>query len=272
MAMQTAKVRPAAVAGMFYPSSRQALQVALAKLTRNAPGFEGKGVKAIIAPHAGYIYSGQVAASAFGALAQTAHPITRVVVIGPAHYVGFRGIAVPSAHAFETPLGQIPVAQGALAKLTELPFVSINEAAHAPEHALEVELPFLQTLLHRFDLIPLLVGDATPSQVEEVLRMVAGGAETLIVVSSDLSHYYEYEAARRLDAETAESIERYAWNELSSNSACGFLPIAGMLIEGMRRGLKVHRLALCNSGDTAGDCRRVVGYGAWAFSQGANSE
>jgi AmmeMemoRadiSam system protein B len=277
--MQTAKVRPAAVAGMFYPASHHGLQAKLAELTRDAASFpppfppprageikDWGSVTAIIAPHAGYLYSGHVAGSAFVALAQTARPITRVVVIGPAHYVAFDGIAVPSAYAFETPLGRIPVVQEALARLADLPFVSINDAAHAPEHALEVELPFLQTLLRRFEIIPLLVGDATPPQVAEVLRTVAGGADTLTVVSSDLSHYYEYDTARRLDAATAESIEHYAWDKLTSNDACGFLPIAGMLIEGMRRGLKVHRLALCNSGDTAGDRRRVVGYGAWAFT------
>jgi MEMO1 family protein len=264
--MQAAKIRPAAVAGMFYPGSAHSLQAELAELTSNASDVEASGVKAIIAPHAGYIYSGQVAASAFAALRQTAQQITRVVVIGPAHYVPFRGIAVPAAHAFETPLGRIPVAQEALASIADLPFVSINDAAHAPEHALEVELPFLQVLLRRFEIIPLLVADATPDEVAEVLRTVAAGADTLIVVSSDLSHYYDYEAARRLDAATAASIERYAWDELTCNNACGFLSIAGMLIEGVRRGLKAHRLALCNSGDTAGDRRRVVGYGAWAFT------
>jgi AmmeMemoRadiSam system protein B len=182
--------------------------------------------------------------------------------------VPFRGIAVPTADAFETPLGQIPVAQDALARLAHLPFVSTNDAAHAPEHALEVELPFLQVLLRRFEIIPLLVGDATAGEVATVLRGVAGGTDTMIVVSSDLSHYYDYETACWRDAATAASIERSAWDELASDNACGFLPIAGMLIEGLRCGLKVHRLALCNSGDTAGDRRRVVGYGAWAFALG----
>ena len=268
MPMQAAKVRPAAVAGMFYPGSRLALEAKLAELTGNAPEFPkgGGAVNAIIAPHAGYVYSGQVAASAFTALRQTADRIARVVVIGPAHYVPFRGIAVASAHAFETPLGRVPVAQERLASIADLPCVSINDAAHAPEHALEVELPFLQMLLRRFELIPLLVGDATPVEVAEVLRIVAIGADTLTIVSSDLSHYYDYDTARALDAATAASIERGAWDELTSNNACGFLPIAGMLIEGVRRGLKVQRLALCNSGDTAGDRRRVVGYGAWAFT------
>jgi AmmeMemoRadiSam system protein B len=242
-----------------------ALETELSNLMGDAPAFPGGGVKAIIAPHAGYIYSGPVAASAFAALGATAHH-RRVVVIGPAHYVPFRGVAVPTADAFETPLGRIPLAQDALARINELPFVSSNDAAHAPEHALEVELPFLQVLLRQFEIIPLLVGDATPDEVAEVLRKVAGGADTLIVVSSDLSHYNDYATACRCDAATAASIERFAWDELSADNACGFLPIAGMLIEGLRCGLKLSRLALCNSGDTAGDHRRVVGYGAWAFT------
>lgn len=266
-ATQTTKVRAAAVAGMFYPGSRDALQAELTELAANTPPFNrGGAVKAIIAPHAGYIYSGRVAAAAFGALRAAAQQVRRLVVIGPAHYVPFRGIAVPTADAFETPLGRIPVAQDALARLACLPFVSANDAAHAPEHALEVELPFLQVLLRRFEIIPLLVGNATPDEVAGALRTVEADADTLIVVSSDLSHYHDYEAARRLDAATAASIERSAWRELTAENACGFLPIAGMLVEGLRLGLKVHRLALCNSGDTAGDRHRVVGYGAWAIS------
>ena len=263
---QGEKVRPAAVAGMFYPGSPRALQTELAELMGNAPVFNGDGVKAIIAPHAGYIYSGRVAACAFAALRATAQQITRVVVAGPAHYVPFRGIAVPTADAFETPLGRIPAAQDALARLADLPFVSANDAAHAPEHALEVELPFLQKLLARFEIIPLLIGDAGPEEVAEALRRVWGSADTLIVISSDLSHYHDYDTACRLDAATAATIERSAWDQLTCDNACGFLPIAGMLVEGQRRGLKVHRLLLCNSGDTAGDRRRVVGYGAWAFA------
>ena len=219
--------------------------------------------KALIAPHAGYVYSGAVAAEAFRKA--TASSTRRVVLIGPAHYAGFRGVAISSAQAFATPLGSVPVDRQAHALPTRFPFVSWNDAAHAPEHALEVELPFLQVALGEFTLVPLLVGDATAADVGALLDHLWGGPETLIVVSSDLSHFHDYETARRLDAATALGIERGAWAELGPDDACGALPIAGLLVAAERRGLKARRLALCNSGDSAGGRDRVVGYGAWSF-------
>jgi AmmeMemoRadiSam system protein B len=218
----------------------------------------------VIAPHAGYAYSGPVAAAAFACL-RGATAIRRVVVIGPAHYVPVRGIAVPRTKAFDTPLGRVAVDGDALAAIAPLPFVTADDGPHAPEHALEVELPFLQAVLGSFALVPLLVGDARPQQVAEVLARLWSGPETLLVVSSDLSHYLGYDAARRRDEATAAAIERGEWADLGPSDACGFLAVAGLLIEAARRGFFARRLALCNSGDTAGPRESVVGYGAWTF-------
>jgi MEMO1 family protein len=260
------KVRPAAVAGSFYPADPRRLGAEVAGLLGQVPASGAALPKGVIAPHAGYVYSGATAAAAFAELRERGKDIDRVVVIGPVHYVPLRGIAVPTAEAFATPLGRVSVDRAALAALANLPFVRANDAAHAPEHAIEVELPFLQSVLPRFTLVPLLVGDATPQEVSEALARLWSGAQTLIVVSSDLSHYHDYETARRLDGATAQKIERGGWEALGPGDACGRLPIAGLLIEGARHGLTARRLALCNSGDTAGPRAEVVGYGAWAFS------
>ena len=219
--------------------------------------------KALIAPHAGYVYSGRVAAAAFATLRNGAQGITRVVLIGPAHYVRVRGIAVAAVDAFETPLGRVPVDAEAVGMAADVRSVVRADAPHAPEHALEVELPFLQALLASFRVVPLVVGEAAPQDVAHVLRRLWGGPETLIVASSDLSHYHDYETARRLDAATAAAIEQGAWAGLGPEEACGYLAVAGLLAEAGRRGLAARRLALCNSGDTAGPRHRVVGYGAW---------
>jgi AmmeMemoRadiSam system protein B len=262
--MQSAKVRPPAVAGQFYSADPRRLRHELEALLAGPSTFPDRP-KALIAPHAGYVYSGGVAGKAFALLRNAAAEVTRVVVIGPAHYVALRGIAVPTVDAFATPLGTVPVDRAALMALTELHFVRADDAPHAPEHALEVELPFLQTLLGEFRLVPLVVGDATPMEVAAALERVWGGAETLLVISSDLSHYHDYDTARRLDGRTADLIEQGDWQQLRAGNACGFLPVAGLLIEARKRDLAARRISLCNSGDTAGDHARVVGYGAWAF-------
>jgi MEMO1 family protein len=290
--MGSASVRPPAVAGLFYPGDPQRLRAQVTELLADAaharsphepvaasaqtgdmrvdpdiaaahPGYDY--VKALIAPHAGYIYSGAIAGVSFARLRERASDIARVVVIGPAHYVALRGIGIPTAESFATPLGAVALDGDALAVIADLPCVVPHDAAHAPEHALEVELPFLQMMLGEFKLVPLIVGDAEPKEVAQTLSRVWGGAETLIVISSDLSHYHDYDTAKRLDAATAAAIEQGEWARLSSNNACGYLPIAGFLIEAGQYGLQAHRLAMCNSGDTAGDRDRVVGYGAWAF-------
>ena len=260
------KIRPPAVAESFYTASPGRLRAEVAGLLAEAPAHAGGRAKALIAPHAGYVYSGKVAATAFAALRDIAETVTRVVVIGPAHYVALRGIAVPTVEAFETPLGRVPVDREALAAIADLPGVIEADAPHAPEHALEVELPFLQVLLGDFAIVPLVVGRAEPSEVGEVLARLWGGEETLLVISSDLSHYHDYDTARRRDAATAAMIERGDWAQLGADDACGYLPVAGLLVEAARRGLGAQRLALCNSGDTAGGRDRVVGYGAWSVA------
>lgn len=257
------QVRPAVVAGRFYPRSPYQLRATVDALLANVRSASVAAPKAIIVPHAGYIYSGAVAATAFTRLQPHAGTIKRVVLVGPAHYVPFRRLALPKVDAFETPLGRVPLAQDAATVLASFPHVVRADAPHAPEHALEVELPFLQAVLGSFELVPLLTGDAAPEEIASVLDRLWGGPETLIVVSSDLSHFQDDETARRLDGVTANLVERGDWANLGPGNACGYLAIAGLLIEMNRRSLGVQRLALVNSCDTAGTRDRVIGYGAW---------
>lgn len=259
-------IRAPAVAGSFYPADAGRLRAIVASFVAAADPPEQSRPKAIIAPHAGYAYSGPTAGAAFSALGREARRTRRVVVIGPAHFIAIRGIAVPTCQAFRTPLGEAPLDRAALDTLEDLPSVRRADAPHAPEHSIEVELPFLQVVLGEFALLPLLVGDARPAEVREVLATLWGGPETLIVVSSDLSHYHPYPVARRLDEATAQMIEALDETGLGPQAACGYLPISGLLLEAKRRGLGAVRLDLRNSGDTAGSRDSVVGYGAWAFS------
>jgi AmmeMemoRadiSam system protein B len=263
------KVRPAAVAGRFYPADPARMRAEVARFLAEAGAPATAAPAALIAPHAGYVYSGRVAGAAFATLRGVAARIARVVIVGPAHYVPVRGIAIPTVDAFETPLGTVAVDRAALAALATLACVIESDRAHAPEHALEVELPFLQAVLPAFRLVPVLVGEARPQDVTEVLARVWDGPRTLVVASSDLSHYYDYDTARRLDAATAAAIERGEETALGPARACGWLAVAGLLRESARRGLAARRLALCNSGDTAGPREQVVGYGAWSFAPAA---
>jgi MEMO1 family protein len=262
------RARPPAVAGIFYPADAAALGEQVDRLLADAaaPALAFP-VAAVIAPHAGYLYSGPVAASAFRAVGASRRP-KRVVVIGPAHHVAFRGVALPSWQAFRTPLGDVAVDGDALAAVAELPHVVVADRPHAPEHALEVELPFLQRVLGEFALVPLLVGDASAPEAAQVLEPLWDPATTLVVASSDLSHYRDHATARRLDARTAATIEALAGEELGPHDACGYLPVAGLVGLARARRLGIARLDLRNSGDTAGDRARVVGYGAWALGPG----
>lgn len=266
-ALDSGRIRRPAVAGTFYPSSERALRSALAECTRRSGTVRPPGrPKALIAPHAGYMYSGPIAASAYSALTPWGLEISRVVLLGPSHHVAFRGLATSSAEYFLTPLGPIQLDLGAVLTLQELPYVRCRDDAHAAEHSLEVHLPFLQQALDDFRLVPLVVGDAVPTDVAAALDRVWGGDETLIVVSTDLSHYHTYDSARKVDAETGEAICRLDPAAIDGGRACGFRALNGLLAAASERGLEVTALDERNSGDTAGDRRRVVGYGSYALT------
>lgn len=256
--------RPAAMAGVFYPATAPELTGVVTRMLGEVKAGPAMRPKAIIAPHAGYVYSGPIAASAFAPLAAMRGSVRRVVLLGPSHHVAITGLALPGCAAFTTPLGAVPVDKGAVARVTNLPGVSINDNAHSPEHSLEVLLPFLQTVLGDFSLLPLVVGRASPEEVAAVLDRVWGGDETVIVVSSDLSHYLDYASARSGDAYTADRILGLE-PVLNHQQACGATPVNGLLLAARRHHLVGKLLDLRNSGDTAGDKSRVVGYGAFAF-------
>jgi hypothetical protein len=258
-------VRAAAVAGMFYPAAPAALAAQVrAHLAGVSTRSRSAVPKALIAPHAGYVYSGPIAAAAYARLAAGRDAIRRVVLFGPTHRVPVRGLALPSARAFATPLGTVDVDRGAAAAALELPQVCASDAAHAFEHSLEVQLPFLQAVLGDFSIVPFAVGDATPGEVGEVIELLWGGPETLIVVSSDLSHYHRYDDARAIDRATGGAILALSAT-LDHEQACGATPINGLLLAARRHGLQPELLDLRNSGDTAGDRSRVVGYASFAF-------
>lgn len=262
--------RPAAVAGQFYPAEPAPLRAMIARCLEAVAPWTGPSPKALIAPHAGYIYSGPVAASAFASFVPDRSRIKRIVLLGPAHRVSFPGLATSSAHAWATPLGLVPLDPAALALLGDLPQVRNHDPAHRWEHSLEVQVPFLQSVLEGFQLIPLLVGEASDTEIRQVLDCLWGGPETRLVISSDLSHYHDYETAVRLDRRACQAIE--SLQPLEPEQACGCRPIGGLLAAARARRLHVRTLDLRNSGDTAGSRDRVVGYGAWAFWEPLSKE
>jgi len=262
-------IRDPAVAGFFYPDGAGELRATIKTLLeRTGRRQHGPAPKAPIAPHAGYVYSGAVAASAYARLLPYRDRYQRVVLLGPCHRVAFRNIATSGADVFRTPLGDVPLDKVAINKL-DASKVSVFEHAHEMEHSLEVHLPFLQVVLGQFTLVPLVVGDAAPETVAEVLETLWDGDETLIVISSDLSHYLAYDKARDRDRHTCVAIEHLDAQRIGHEDACGATPVGGLLLEAKRHGMQVTTLDLRNSGDTAGSKDRVVGYGAWMLVEAA---
>jgi len=261
----TADTRAAAVAGLFYPGDAKALAHDIQTLLAAVAQSPADAPKALIVPHAGYVYSGPVAASAYAQLRPLRGIIQRVVLLGPVHRVPVRGLALPGTQAFETPLGRIPIDREAVNLILPLRQVTTSATAHALEHSLEVQLPFLQQVLGDFKIVPLAVGDTTPEEVAEVIEALWGGPETLIVVSSDLSHYLPYQAAQHIDKQSCAAIARLQALD-SHEQACGATPVNGLLLAARHHHLTPLLLDLRNSGDTAGDRERVVGYAAFTFT------
>ena len=256
-------VRPAAVAGLFYPRDPEELSATVAALLAGQQG-PARPPKALIVPHAGFVYSGNVAAQAYASLGCAARALRRVVLLGPSHREWFRGLAVPSVQAFATPLGAVRVDTAAVSRLCALPAVVRSDAAHALEHSLEVQLPFLQHVAPAAAIVPVVAGDASPAEVAAVIEELWDGAETLIVVSSDLSHYHSYRTAQALDGATAQAIVG-GRTDLLGEQACGYVLVNGLTLAVRTHALRAAVLDLRNSGDTAGDKQRVVGYGAFGF-------
>lgn len=259
-------VRRAAVAGMFYPADPDELRDMVTTFIDDAKDC-GHPPKALIAPHAGFVYSGPVAGSAFRQLAPARGKISRVVMAGPTHRIPFRGIALCSSKYFATPLGLVPIDEDATAQASSLPGVVALDLAHDKEHSLETHLPFLQLALEKFSIVPLVIGDADVADIAGVFEALWGGPETLICVSSDLSHYMSYAAAKRLDSATSRAIENLRPDEIGYDQACGRLPVQALLMCAKNHQLTAHTLDQRSSGDTAGPRDQVVGYGAYVFTE-----
>lgn len=257
-------IRNPSVAGLFYPADPASLHQDIAHYLDDAKPLPPKRPKAIVSPHAGYIYSGPVAAYGYAAVRPYAREIRRVVLLAPAHRLPFRGLAVPSAGVFRTPLGNVRIDGEGVATALQQPGVQVLDHAFDDEHAIEVQLPFLQEVLDEFSLVPIVVGMADDVEVAAVLEALWGGNETLIVISSDLSHYLDYNAARQRDRQTQQAIEGLRPDELEGHDACGYLPLRGLLRVAQDKGMRVETLDMRNSGDTAGPRDRVVGYGSYA--------
>ncbi len=259
-------IRQTAVAGTFYPADKADLKIMLNRYLNDAPKAE-KVPKAIIVPHAGYIYSGSIAAAAYVRLTSNTQRFSKVLLIGPSHRVAFHGLALTTADQFITPLGQIAIDTVAVEEINKLDFVDYLDQAHALEHSLEVQLPFLQTVLQDFSLIPVVAGDATADQVCQLIEMFWEQDDVLVVISSDLSHFHDYQTAQVLDQKTSEIIEQLQYEKLDSYSACGKVPVSGLMKLAEKNKLQIKTIDLRNSGDTAGsaDMNRVVGYGAYVI-------
>ncbi len=276
-------IREAAVAGLFYPDKKEDLASDVNRYLKNARAsalsstdkekqFDGGQPKAIIVPHAGYVYSAMTAAKAYIKLTNYVDTITRIILLGPAHRVYLKGLALSTATLFRTPLGDVPTDLSLHERLVQHPFVQIMNQAHSKEHSLEVQLPFLQVLLNKFTVLPIVIGDADVNDVLTIIESLWGGQETLIVISSDLSHFENYLSAQTIDKSTCHAIESLSPELIKQQQACGSIGIKGLLRAAKRHELGVRTLDLCNSGDTAGDRNRVVGYGSWAFTPEASPD
>lgn len=257
-----------AVAARFYPGETAALQQMISQMlqaARKRVTHINRCPKAIIAPHAGYLFSGPTAAAGYEVLTSFADKIKHVTIFGPAHYVPLFGLACASYNFFETPLGALTVQKSLREKILQLPQVNMDDKAFIKEHSLEVHLPFLQMVLKEFTILPILVGQANQAQIAEVIEACWGDEHSLIVISSDLSHYLSYEQAQAIDQETSKAIESLQGNKIDYEQACGKNPIVGMLLAAERHKLQVKTIEQCNSGDTAGDKSRVVGYASYHF-------
>jgi AmmeMemoRadiSam system protein B len=264
-ATEKPRLRLPVAAGLFYEQEPAALRAQCAQLLSAAPPATGSVPKALILPHAGYSYSGRAAAAAIRLTAPARDRLTRVVALGPSHRMAFFGLAASSVEGFVTPLGTAPIASETISRALCLPQVRVLDGAHRQEHSLEVLLPLLQTVLPRFALAPLLVGEAGVDEVAEVWEVLWGGEETLLVCSTDLSHYHDYAAAQTLDAETSQWIERGAWQKLDARHACGYAGLRGLLKTAVRHACRIEKVAAYNSGDVGNRRDKVVGYGSYAI-------
>jgi AmmeMemoRadiSam system protein B len=256
------KIRETAVAGTFYEASEGALRLQLASLMAEVQAPAVDRPKVLIVPHAGYIYSGATAAQAYATVAHLSADITRVVLFGPAHSVHLQGMALPDTDAFATPLGMVPIDRESVLRACALPRVCLSDEAHRLEHSLEIQLPFVQTLLGEFSLVPVVVGHCTAQAVAVVMDALWGGPETLLIVSTDLSHFHTYEEASAIDKRTCQRLLDKD-TSLDGHDACGAYALNGLMSSAHCEALKIQQLALCNSGDNAGNKDRVVGYGAF---------
>ena len=264
-------IKQPCVDGYFYPGNPEILKKTVHTLIMKAKSYDIEPPKAIIAPHAGYVYSGPVAATIYKTLIPSKDLIKRVVLLGPAHRLAFNGIATTNCEGFATPLGNVPIDLKAITSVLSLPNIQVLEHAYDMEHSLEVQLPFLQVILSNFSLVPFVVGNAKADDVANLILHLWGGPETLIVISSDLSHYYDYATAQNFDLAASKAITDLAADDLKDHHACGRLPIKGLLLASAKLQLQAQVLDLRNSGDTAGAKDRVVGYGAYHFKGAANA-
>jgi len=256
--------RMPAVAGFFYTDNPGSLATEVDSYLSGCTQTRlERSPRALIVPHAGYLFSGAIAASAYAPLAPWRRQITRVVLLGPAHRVYIQGLALPSVSGFRTPLGEVLLDTGNMRLISEKFGIEINDQAHAAEHSLEVQLPFLQRSLDHFRLVPIVAGDCDPAEIQAIIRHYWGEADTLLIISTDLSHFLSDADAREMDQRTADAVMDLAPEKIGELQACGRIPLKALLAVAREYGAQIRQLAMGNSGDVSGDRHQVVGYGAW---------